>query len=176
MKNEKFKEILEESKSEIMKLKAQLIQIDSTIEALEKKAEFIENDILKKIANDLKDYLENKKSYEINDLTKKTGTVYFGTNYNDLIDIDNANLSAWEIKAADSSLLYSIKHNWDNDEKISKYMELWDWWHDYLIHRMDNFDGKYGIYQMIETMTRARNSIYGSILKYSQIESKIGEI
>ena len=174
--DEKFKSLKEESEQEVLKLRTQLMQIDSTIEELEKKANFIRKEALNKIAKRLIEYLENKKLYEINDSQKKTGMVYFGTNYNNHADIDNADLTSWSIKAPDSSVMYSLNYNWDQDKTILKFIESWDWWHDYLIHRMDNFDGTYGIYQMMETMVRARNSIHGSILKYSQMETKLEEL
>ena len=174
--DEKFRNLKDEAQAEIFRLNAQLIQIDKTLSDLEEKAHFIQKNALTKIANDLKDYLENKKVCEINDLQKKTGMVYFGTNYNNHADIDNADLTSWSIKSPDSSVMYSLNYNWDNDETILKLIDTWNWWHDYLTHKMDSFDGAYGVYQMIETMARSRDTIHGTIMKLSQITIKIGEI
>lgn len=170
--------MIDDSESQVDTLDNQIAQIDSLIDDLEEKATAIEDGQLTPIANQLANYLDSTKVEDIRQYSIGGDVeVVYGSNYNNLADIDNASITDWTIiDSTTSAILYSYNGvNWDSDPLITKYVSDWNYGHDYLIHPLTTFDGTYGIYPNISALNNAKSTLQGSKTKIGNTSSFFGD-
>lgn len=169
--------MIDDSEEQVDNLDNQIAQVQALIDDLEEKAEAIEDGQLTPIANQLADYLENTKVNEIKHLAIQDAEVVYGSNYNNLADIENASITDWQIiDSTNSDVLYTYEGiNWDGDVTIVKFVGDWDYGHDYLIHPLTTFDGTYGIYPNISALNNAIATLQGSRTKIANTEDNFGD-
>jgi len=170
--------MIDDSENQVETLDSQIDQIDALIDELEEKAEGIEDGLLTPSANQLSDYLDSTKVEDIRPLSLGGDVeVIYGSNYNNLADINNASITDWTIiDSTTLAVLYSYNGvNWDGDTLITKFVGDWNYGHDYLIHPLTTFDGTYGIYPNISVLSNAKATLHGSRTKIANTEFFFGD-
>ncbi len=161
---------------QVENLEDQIAQIDQRIEEIEGEISVVENTIMTKAANELETYLDSTKVLEIEQIHGTGCSVIIGPHYNDIDNIESANLTDWRIIDATVVTVYEyLGVGWDNDSIIIKYISDWDFGKDYLIHPLNTFDGDYGLYANLTALTNARNTLNSTKTKLAASESILGD-
>ena len=96
-----LREMVDAVEGQVENLEDQIGQIDQRIEEIEGEISVIENTVMTKAANELEEYLDSTKVLEIEQIHGVDCDVVIGPNYNDIVNIDTANLTDWYIGGPD---------------------------------------------------------------------------
>lgn len=169
--------MINDSENQVENLEGQVDKVDEMISNLEDEAEAIEDGMLTPIADRLASYLNSTKVFEVEIAYGGSLAVVYGSNYNNLADLDNASITDWAmIDTTTLAIVYVYGGvGWDGDALITKWVGDWNWGLDYLIHPLTDFDGNYGIYPNITALSRGRSTLQGSRNKIALTEDKMGD-
>jgi len=157
---------------QVENLDNQIAQINEQIDNLEGEVSVIENTVMTKAANELLDYLDSTKVIELNQIYGSGCSTVTGPLYNDIPNINTANLTDWRIIDATANVVYVyLGIGWDSDLIVTGYISDWDFGKDYLIHPLNTFDGNYGLYPNISALTLAVETLTATKAKLIASES-----
>lgn len=92
-----LRDMVDAVEGQVEGLEDQIAQIDQRIEEIEGEISVVETTIMTKAANELEGYLDSTKVLEIEQIHGGDCSLIIGPHYNDIVNIDTANLTDWRI-------------------------------------------------------------------------------
>lgn len=171
-----LREMVDDVEGQVENLEDQIGQINQRIDEIEGEISVIENTVMTKAANELEGYLDSTKVLELDQIHGAGCSVIIGPHYNDIANIDTANLTDWRIVDSIGNTVYQyLGIGWDNDSIVIGYIDDWDFGEDYLTHPLNTFDGDYGLYANLAALVLARTTLTATKDKMAASESVLAD-
>jgi len=171
-----LREMVDAVEGQVENLDDQIGQVNQRIEEIEGEISVIESTVMTKAANELVAYLDGTKCLELDQIHGAGCSTVTGPHYNDILNIDSANLTDWRIIDSTGNTVYQyLGVGWDSDSIVIGYISDWDFGEDYLTHPLNTFDGNYGLYANLAALAATLATLIATKSKIADSESILAD-